>query len=432
MVEGIRHSSLFNQDNTINEQVDIINEELNTKSVYNTKKSEISMWTERWFLSSNAKDIGTLYLIFALFSGLIGTAFSVLIRLELSGPGVQYLADNQLYNSIITAHAILMIFFMVMPALIGGFGKMNMNTVKRYFSTRLYEESELRSKLGPYIAGLIEADGSIAVHDKDSKAKKYRPKIIVVFSLNDEPLAKKLASITQTGDVYNKKNAGCVLWQIQKKEDVIKIINIINGYMRTPKIEALHRAIIWFNEYDNCNIKCLASDISPLDSNAWLAGFTDGDGNFSINLTDRKKRGNITTKRVQTFFRLEIRQTYHRNVSVEQEGTSYFTILSKIASYLGVNLYSRTREQKDKIFYAFMVISHSAISHEKVKSYFDRFPLYSSKYLAYKDWSYVVEQTKLRAGKVLTEKEISEVEAIKAQFNSKRNSFDFSHLDNLA
>jgi cytochrome c oxidase subunit 1 len=84
--------------------------------------STISMGIERWFLSTNAKDIGTLYLIFALFSGLLGTAFSVLIRLELSGPGVQYISDNQLYNSIITAHAILMIFFMVMPALIGGFG----------------------------------------------------------------------------------------------------------------------------------------------------------------------------------------------------------------------------------------------------------------------------------------------------------------------
>lgn len=83
---------------------------------------EITMWKERWFLSSNAKDIGTLYLIFALFSGLAGTSFSILIRLELSGPGVQYIADNQLYNSIITAHAIVMIFFMVMPALIGGFG----------------------------------------------------------------------------------------------------------------------------------------------------------------------------------------------------------------------------------------------------------------------------------------------------------------------
>ena len=77
------------------------------------EKKKISLWLERWFLSSNAKDIGTLYLIFALLSGLVGTAFSVLIRLELSGPGVKYIADNQLYNSIITAHSIVMIFFMV-------------------------------------------------------------------------------------------------------------------------------------------------------------------------------------------------------------------------------------------------------------------------------------------------------------------------------
>lgn len=83
------------------------------KSSLSTIIKNISLWGERWFWSSNAKDIGTLYLIFALFSGLLGTAFSVLIRLELSGPGVQYIADNQLYNAIITAHAILMIFFMV-------------------------------------------------------------------------------------------------------------------------------------------------------------------------------------------------------------------------------------------------------------------------------------------------------------------------------
>jgi cytochrome c oxidase subunit 1 len=80
------------------------------------------MWIERWFLSTNAKDIGTLYFSFAIFAGLLATAFSVLIRMELSGPGVQYIADNQLYNSIVTSHGILMMFFVIIPMLVGGFG----------------------------------------------------------------------------------------------------------------------------------------------------------------------------------------------------------------------------------------------------------------------------------------------------------------------
>lgn len=77
----------------------------------------------RWLYSTNAKDIAILYLIFAIFSGLIGTGLSVLIRAELASPGVQILGGNHhLFNVIITAHGLLMLFFLVMPALMGGFG----------------------------------------------------------------------------------------------------------------------------------------------------------------------------------------------------------------------------------------------------------------------------------------------------------------------
>ncbi|GAB5482243.1 cytochrome c oxidase subunit I [Sphingorhabdus sp. EL138] len=88
---------------------------------------------QRWFMSTNHKDIGTLYLIFAIIAGIIGGAISGMMRMELAEPGIQYLTGwvgagasmdeaLHLWNVLITAHGLIMVFFMVMPAMIGGFG----------------------------------------------------------------------------------------------------------------------------------------------------------------------------------------------------------------------------------------------------------------------------------------------------------------------
>jgi cytochrome c oxidase subunit 1 len=79
-------------------------------------------FVQRWLFSTNHKDIGTLYLVFAVFAAIIGGAFSVLMRMELHSPGMQFFADGHMWNVVITAHGLIMVFFVVMPALIGGFG----------------------------------------------------------------------------------------------------------------------------------------------------------------------------------------------------------------------------------------------------------------------------------------------------------------------
>ena len=77
----------------------------------------------RWLYSTNHKDIGTMYIVFALVAGVIGGIFSMVMRMELAAPGPGVLdGDDQLFNVFVSGHGLIMVFFLIMPAFIGGFG----------------------------------------------------------------------------------------------------------------------------------------------------------------------------------------------------------------------------------------------------------------------------------------------------------------------
>jgi len=342
-----------------------------------------------------------------------------------------------------------------MPGLVGGFGNyknknlfyfcINNNTkenVSNLKNTIQIESSKniilSNSKLGSYLAGLIEGDGTFAIHDTKSKAKKYRPMIIIVFKNTDLSLAQYLKNITNCGQIFIKSNRGYILWQIQDIVGVFTIVNLINGYMRTPKIEALQRTIIWLNEYILSNqfsklpsTKLIISKIYPLElkpidnslinSNGWLSGFSDADGNFSINIYKRSNNN----LRVQLYYRLEIRQNYHK-LDSEGKKVSYFSIMSKIGEFLGVNVLSRSRNKDDKQYYSFTVMAHNKNSHFKVKEYFNNFPLLSSKYLDFKDWLYILE---LQKSNSITTSYLDKAINIRKDFNKTRTTYKWDHLN---
>ena len=198
------------------------------------------MGVERWFNSTNAKDIGTLYLIFALFSGLLGTAFSVLIRLELSGPGVQFISNNQLYNSIITAHAILMIFFMV--------------DRRRLFNCNFHSNSELCDNQTNNVI-ITDNNNNNNDNNNNDEIPKYT-KVFIENPFNNRKLILKVA----------KNQKGVYVWEDNQHVYVghsINLYNRISSYFMPSILNTKARRVLrYFNKYGfhNANLTIYIMD----------------------------------------------------------------------------------------------------------------------------------------------------------------------------
>ena len=266
-----------------------------------------------------------------------------------------------------------------------------------------------------YLAGLIEGDGTIIVPktERSAKGKINYPSIQLVFHLKDLPLALMIQKELKNGSLSKKKGVNAYILTINSFEGSLLITSIINGNMRTPKIYALNKLIDWLNfKLEGINIPKNSLNNNPLDSNAWLSGFIEADGHFSVRTTTTSNY-----PRVECKFELSQRQ-------IDHNGRNNLDFLEIIAIFL---LSSVKAIRVDKPQPQYRVRTTSLNGNLVLENYLNTFPLFGSKYLDYKDWIKVLDQFKLGTFKHKTN--IEKIISIKSCMNDGRTVFTWDHLN---
>lgn len=230
----------------------------------------------------------------------------------------------------------------------------------------IYYKDLSHLKFSSYLTGLIEGDGSIIV-PKTKRSDKGRinyPSIQITFHLKDLPLALIIQKELQNGSLCRKKEVNAYILTINSYEGLLKVTSLLNGNMRTPKINALYKLIDWLNDkFDNVNIPKKSLNNYPLNSNAWLSGFIEADGHFSVRTTK-----NLKYTRVECKFELTQTQNNHNN-----NNNLYF--MEDIANFLFCSV-KAIRIDRPKPEYRLRTINLKG--NLVLETYLNNYPLFGS------------------------------------------------------
>lgn len=270
--------------------------------------------------------------------------------------------------------------------------------------------------LGPYLAGLFEGDGHVAIKDKSLKHPK--PTFHITFHKKDLPLAQKLydliacrAGSGKVGSIFvHKYNNSCVL-NIYSVPGLIAVVNLINGCLKTPKRFSITRIIDWLNAKHGACLVQKNVCVKPVGQNAWFAGFTDADGSFGIDL-----------RRVPRF-KLSCQWQLNQRQIDPATGFSYAPCLNKLVAFLGSRRLYLITPKKGNSYFA--IKATSAKSKQILRDYYTRMPLQSSKRYDYFAWCTVDDMIYSSHAS----KKVDQIELLIMTMNTKRSSFDWSHLE---
>lgn len=300
------------------------------------------------------------------------------------------------------------------------------------------EKVKLAGNLGHYLAGLIEGDGTIIVPSKEKarspKGKIYYPSIQIIFHLKDLPLALVILQVIGQGSLHRKKGVKAYVLSINNLKGWMKVVELINGKMRTPKIAALHRLITYLNYTvlrHDYQIPLLPVDNSPIKDNSWLAGFTEADGSFYIRATEKPLR-------IAPAYYLEqklipgpclLGVTPGSEGGLIDQGISSAAppgnqeVMEKIANYFLTT--SKHKERPGKGI-SYRLRTTSLAGNLVLMEYFNTFPLFGAKRLDYQDWCQAVDL--IVKGNHRSPKALLAIQEIKAGMNDNRTFFQWEHL----
>jgi len=245
----------------------------------------------------------------------------------------------------------------------------------------------------------------------------------------DAPLAKKIKEVLNGGNLVYPKNSKYLDLLFQDLNSIKVIAVLLNGKMRTPKIEALHRLIDWLNARldEKSKIVKLGLDNSSLGNNPWLTGFIEADGNFYCGF-DLNSEGIATV--VKSYMRVSQKQLYKITSDIPKENNSNFQIMEKIREFLDVKNVSEIKRTKENyVELSYEVRTTKKTSCDLLINYLSVYPLFSSKHQDFLDWR---EFHRIRLSREYkTIEGTSKLISLKNSMNTKRTQFNWDSLNSF-
>jgi hypothetical protein len=274
-------------------------------------------------------------------------------------------------------------------------------------------------QIGSYLAGLWEGDGHITLPVfKDGLTNT--PCFAITAPMKDLPLFEKLKA-TYGGWIRYKNEENAIVWTITARADLFKIIALLNGHLRSPKIYQFNLLIDYLNSlFPNTPLVKYAVDKSDLLTNYWLAGFIDADGGFKIRYTVGKQdvvTGKKTKQRIAVIIKIEQSQ-FHKYT-----GVPFKNVMQHIADFFTVNLNTSKHDGVD--FWCVELCSFSRM--HIIVNYLSAYPLLTAKrndFVSFKAAYFLIKDQKH-----LTDSGKPTILELKNSMNRKRTVFDWSHLD---